>query len=100
MNQHRNKITNKAYDKSELRARQKQCIVTPGDPPVEPRMTKQQTRLSPAQTSLNNATSYVGPIVESDALPASVQLQRKAKLPTVIGLISKHADRCMTSTKL
>ena len=59
-------ITGKTYDKSKTRTRQKQRIVTPGDPygqttplkyqskrkhPVETRMTKQQKKLSLAQAN-------------------------------------------------
>ena len=35
---------------------------------------------------------YVGPIIESDARPTGVQLKKEAKLSTLIGLITKHAD--------
>ena len=35
---------------------------------------------------------YVGAIIESDARPTGVQLKREAKLLTVIGLNTKHAD--------
>ena len=45
-------------------------------PPVDSRMTK----------------IYVGSITESDARPTSVQLKREAKLLTVIGWITKHAN--------
>ena len=48
-------------------------------PTVEPRWAKQQT-------------IYVGAIIESDARPTGVQLKREAKLLTVIGLNTKHAD--------
>ena len=37
-------------------------------------------------------TVYVGPIIVFDARPTGVQLKREAKLSTVIGLITKHAD--------
>ena len=53
-------------------------------------MTKQQTRISLATTNLNKP--HVGPITESNARPTGVQLKREAKLPTVTGLITKHAD--------
>ena len=62
-----------AYDESEMRTWQKR-IVTPveiqgvkqyhwntgaEENPVEPRMTKQQTRLSPVPTNLNKSTSIM-----------------------------------------
>ena len=58
-----------AYDESEMGTRHKR-IVTPGESiplkyrskreiPVEPRMTKQQTRLSPVPTNLNKSTSFM-----------------------------------------
>ena len=57
-------------------------------------MTKQQTRISPVLTNLNKSINklYVGPLIESNARPTGVQLKREAKLSTVIGLITKHAD--------
>ena len=36
--------------------------------------------------------TYVGAIIESDARLTGVQLKREAKLLTVIGLNTKHAD--------
>ena len=54
-------------------------------------MTKQHIRLSPVPTNLINKL-YVGPIIEFDARPTGVQFKRSAKLATVIGLITKHAD--------
>ena len=35
---------------------------------------------------------YVGAIIESEARPTGVQLKREAKLLTVIGLNTKHAN--------
>ena len=60
-------------------------------PTVEPRWAKQQTKkLRPKPTKINSI--YVGAIIESDARPTRVQLKREAKLLTVIGLNTKHAD--------
>ena len=39
-----------------------------------------------------NKWLYVGAIIESDDRPTGVQLKREAKLLTVIGLNTKHAD--------
>ena len=39
-----------------------------------------------------NQLALCGPIVESDARPTGVQLKREAKLSTVIGLKTNHAD--------
>ena len=56
-------------------------------------MTKQQTRIIPAPTNLNNSISFkLGPIIESDARPTGMQLKRDAKILTVIGVATKHAD--------
>ena len=56
-------------------------------PTVEPRWAKQQTKkLRPKPTKINSFKS------ESDARPTGVQLKREAKLLTVIGLNTKHAD--------
>ena len=58
---------------------------------VEPRWAKQQTKkFQPKPTKINNF--YVGDITESDARPTDVQLKREAKLLTVIGLYTEHAD--------
>ena len=60
-------------------------------PTVEHRWAKQQTKkLWPKPTKINSF--YVGAIIESDARPTGVQLKREAKLLTVIGLNTKHAD--------
>ena len=60
-------------------------------PTVEPRWTKQQTKkLRPQPTKIN--TFFFGAIIESVARPTGVQLKREAKLLTVIGLNTKHAD--------
>ena len=46
-----------------------------------------------AQTPTNlNKQLYVGAIIESDARPTGVQLKKEAKLLTMIGLNTKHAD--------
>ena len=59
-------------------------------PTVEPRWAKQQTKkLRPQPTKINSFMS--GPSL-SDARPTGVQLKREAKLFTVIGLNTKHAD--------
>ena len=59
-------------------------------PTVEPRWAKQQTKkLRSKPTKIN---IYVGAIIESDARPTGVQLKREAKLLTVIGLNTEHAD--------
>ena len=50
--------------------------------PVEPRMAKQQTRLSPVPTNLNKSPSFTfGPSLSL----MHGQLKREAKLSTVIG---------------
>ena len=60
-------------------------------PTVESLWAKQQTKeLRPKPTKMNSF--YVGAIIESDARPTGVQLKREAKLLTVIGLNTKHAD--------
>ena len=46
---------------------------------------------APARTNLNKQL-YVGAIIESDVRPTGVQLKREAKLLTMIGLNTKHAD--------
>ena len=38
----------------------------------------------------------VGEVIEFEVQPTSVQLMRKAKLPTVIGLTTKHVVCCNT----
>ena len=57
--------------------------------PVEPRITKKQTRISPFPTNLNESINklHVGPIIESDARPTGVQLKREAKLSVATGLV-------------
>ena len=45
-----------------------------------------------------NIKLYVGTIIESEPRPTGVQLKRTAKLLTVIGLTTKHADCRITST--
>ena len=65
---HKGFITDKTYDESEMRTRQKNCM-TPEDlwgvnntdileqkkiTPVEPKMTKQKTKVCPARTNKNN----------------------------------------------
>ena len=60
-------------------------------PTDEPRWAKQQTKkLRPKPTKINSFMS--GSSLESDARPTGVQLKREAKLLTVIGLNTKHAD--------
>ena len=55
---------------------------------LEPRWAKQRTKkLRPQPTKINSFMA--GP---SDARPTGVQLKREAKLLTVIGLNTKHAD--------
>ena len=100
INRENKQITDKTYDESVMKTRLKQPLwhleipkVSNNSCPlkyrskrnslVEPRMTKQQTRLGLAQTILNNLL-YVGSILEFDALPAGVQLKREAKLLIVI----------------
>ena len=61
---------------------------------LNPQWAKQQTKKkkkAPAPTNWNKSL-YVGAIIESDARPTGVQLKREAKLLTVIGLNTKHAD--------
>ena len=55
----------------------------------EPRWAKEAE-----ENALTQTFGYlkVGVIGESDARPTGVQLKRKAKLFTVIGSITKHAD--------
>ena len=60
-------------------------------PTVEPGWAKQQTKkLRPQPTKINSFIS--GAMTESDGRPTGVQLKREAKLLTVIGLNTKHAD--------
>ena len=49
-----------------------------------------------SQPSYLEISFSVGIIIESGVQPASVQLKRKAKLPTVIGLTTQHAVCCNT----
>ena len=92
INKGNKQIMDNTYDKSEMNTLQIQRIVAPkkllgcrttplgyrskGKPPVEPRMIKQQTRLSPAPTNSNKMFG----ITESDARPMYAQLKRVAKL--------------------
>ena len=91
-----------------MRTRQKQCVVTDTwtslgcrttplehwskrKLTVEPRWAKQQTKkLRPQPTKINSFMS--GAIIDSEARPTGVQLKRGAKLLTVLGLDTKHAD--------
>ena len=58
-------------------------------PTVEPRWAKRQTKkLRPKPTKINSFMA----IIESDARPTGVQLKREAKLLTVVGVNTKHAD--------
>ena len=100
-------ITDNYYDETKMRTRQKQrvatdtwrslaCRTTPLDhwskrkPTVEPRWAKQQTKkVRPQATKINSFMS--GPSL-SQARPTGVQLKREAKLLTVLGLNTKHAD--------
>ena len=60
-------------------------------PTVEPRWAKQQTKkLRPKPTKIKSFMS--GPLLSLTPDPTGVQLKREAKLLTVIGLNSKHAD--------
>ena len=61
-------------------------------PTVEPRWAKQRTKkLRPQPTKINSVMS--GPSLSlSDARPTGVQLTSEAKLLTVIGLNTKHAN--------
>ena len=63
-------------------AKEKQQL-NPGGP------SNRQKKLRPQPTKIIN---FVGAIIESDARPIGVQLKREAKLLTVIGLNTKHAD--------
>ena len=91
MNQHRVQIKNQAYDKSEIRTRQfpgRETIPlkyrSKSKPPVEPRMTKQQTRLSAVPINLNKSLSFMlGPSLS--LLHYGVQLKWEEKLLAVIG---------------
>ena len=47
--------------------------------------------------SHQQTSPQVGTIIESEARPTGVQPKRKAKLPTAIGLTTKHAVCCNTS---
>ena len=98
---------NKYYDEAKMRTRQKRvatdtwrslgCRTTPLEhwsrrkPTVEPRWAKQQTKkFRPKPIKINSFMS--GPSLSLDARPTGVQLKREAKLLTVIGLSTKHAD--------
>ena len=53
----------------------------------------QSTRPPPSHQQIS---LQVGTTTEPEARPTGVQLKRKAKLPTVIGLTTKHAVCCNT----
>ena len=60
-------------------------------PTVEPLWATQKTKkLRPQPTKMNSF--MFGAIIKSDARPTRVQLKMEAKLLTVIGLNTKHAD--------
>ena len=45
----------------------------------------------PARPQISLRIRTVGTVIESEVRPTGMQLKRKAKLPTVIGLTTKHA---------
>ena len=61
-------------------------IIPTGGPDKQPK--HQVTTISSIKKS--------GTVIDSEVRPTGVQLKRKAKLPTVIGLTTKHAVGCNT----
>ena len=58
----------------------------------EPKWTKQQTKSFPPHTLNNFRSRHHSSVARS----TGVQLKNATKISTVIGLITKHADRLMT----
>ena len=87
-------ITNKAYDESDTRTGRKYCDTwrslgrgttllkyrSKRKPPVESRMTKQQTRLSPVPTTLNESTSFMLDPSFTDTRPTGVQFKEGSEV--------------------
>ena len=65
------------------------------NPTGKPRWAlQQQKHRAPTISSIDK--SLIGTVIESEVRSIDVQLKRKAKLPTVIGLTTKYAVCCNT----
>ena len=90
--EHINQDIKRRYSKDKDSSVNKTEYQSKRNPTGKPWWARQTAKAS----GLYHLINIVKTAIESEVRPTGVQLKRKAKLPTVIGLTTKHAVCCNT----